>query len=159
MENRQHGGQSLLSKISMWSRIPTGALCTSTQFLECKNREPCTALHSAGAYDVEQDLMHEVTDPQSRTDVLIVGAGPTGLALATQLARFGVDLRLVDKALDRARESRALGVQARSLELLQSVGLGERLAQRGNTTTRLMLHLDRGEPVLIDLGNFDRPDT
>jgi 2-polyprenyl-6-methoxyphenol hydroxylase-like FAD-dependent oxidoreductase len=100
-----------------------------------------------------------MADPQSETDVLVVGAGPTGLALAAQLARFGVRLRLADKALDRTKESRALAVQARSLELLQSVGLGEALAQRGNTTTRLMLHLDRGEPVVIDLGNFGRSDT
>ena len=57
-------------------------------------------------------------------DVLIVGAGPTGLALATQLHRFGVRIRLIDRLRDRARESRALAVQARSLELLQMVQLG-----------------------------------
>jgi 2-polyprenyl-6-methoxyphenol hydroxylase-like FAD-dependent oxidoreductase len=92
-------------------------------------------------------------------DVLVVGAGPTGLSLATQLSRFGVRFRIVDKARDRARESRALAVQARSLEVLQSVGLGEVLAARGSTTTRLMLHVDRGEPVVIDLGTIERADT
>jgi 2-polyprenyl-6-methoxyphenol hydroxylase-like FAD-dependent oxidoreductase len=51
-------------------------------------------------------------------DVLIVGAGPTGLTLASQLARFGVSFRIIDKQLDRAHESRALGVQARTLEIL-----------------------------------------
>jgi 2-polyprenyl-6-methoxyphenol hydroxylase-like FAD-dependent oxidoreductase len=91
--------------------------------------------------------------------VLVVGAGPTGLTLACQRARFGVPFRIIDKQADRARESRALGVQARSLEVLQSVGLGEVLARRGRTTTRLMLHVDRGRPAAIDLGDLGRADT
>jgi 2-polyprenyl-6-methoxyphenol hydroxylase-like FAD-dependent oxidoreductase len=92
-------------------------------------------------------------------DVLVVGAGPTGLALACQLARCGVRFRIIDKQPDRARESRALAVQARSLEVLQSLGLGEVLAGRGRTTTRLMLHVDRGAPAAINLGNIGRADT
>lgn len=95
----------------------------------------------------------------SDVDVLVVGAGPTGLALACQLARFGVRFRIIDKQPDRARESRALAVQARSLEVLQSVGVGEALAQRGRTTTQLMLHVDREAPVAIDLGEVPRRDT
>ncbi|HEX6214831.1 MAG TPA: FAD-dependent monooxygenase, partial [Vicinamibacterales bacterium] len=92
-------------------------------------------------------------------DVLVVGAGPTGLALACQLARFGIRFRIIDKQPDRVRESRALGVQARTLEVLQALGLGEALAARGRTTTRLMLHVDRDAPVAIDLGAVPRADT
>lgn len=92
-------------------------------------------------------------------DVLVVGAGPTGLTLACQLVRFGVRCRIIDKQTDRTRESRALAVQARSLEVLQALGLGDVLAGRGRTTTRLMLHVDRGEPPAIDLGNIGRADT
>ena len=95
----------------------------------------------------------------AQVDVLVVGAGPTGLTLACQLARFGVRFRIIDKQPDRARESRALGVQARSLEVLQALGLGETLAARGRTTTRLMLHVDRDSPVAIDLGAVPRADT
>ncbi len=95
----------------------------------------------------------------SSLDVLVVGAGPTGLALASQLARWGIRFRIIDKRPDRAQESRALAVQPRSLELLQSIGLGERLAARGQTTTRLVLHLDRARPATIDLGDIDRTDT
>ena len=97
--------------------------------------------------------------PVNEADVLVVGAGPTGLALACQLARFGVRFRIVDKRADRVRESRALAVQARTLEVLQSVGLGEVLTRRGRTTTRVMLHVDRTEPAVIDLGNVGRTDT
>jgi 2-polyprenyl-6-methoxyphenol hydroxylase-like FAD-dependent oxidoreductase len=92
-------------------------------------------------------------------DVLVTGAGPTGLTLASQLARFGTRFRVIDKQLDRAHESRALGVQARTLEILQTLGLGEKLAGRGSSTTRLMLHVDRGEPPIIDLGHIGRSDT
>jgi 2-polyprenyl-6-methoxyphenol hydroxylase-like FAD-dependent oxidoreductase len=73
----------------------------------------------------------------AQLDVLVVGAGPTGLTLACQLARFSVRFRIIDKQPDRAGESRALGVQARSLEVLQAPGLGEALAARGRTTTLL----------------------
>jgi 2-polyprenyl-6-methoxyphenol hydroxylase-like FAD-dependent oxidoreductase len=95
----------------------------------------------------------------NETDVLVVGAGPTGLTLACQLVRFGVRFRIIDKQLDRTRESRALAVQARSLEVFQTLGLGESLAGRGRTTTRLMLHIDQGESPVIDLGNIGRDDT
>jgi 2-polyprenyl-6-methoxyphenol hydroxylase-like FAD-dependent oxidoreductase len=92
-------------------------------------------------------------------DVLVVGAGPTGLTLACQLARFGVRFRIIDKQLDRAHESRALGVQARTLEILQTLGLGEELVGRGSSTTRVMLHVDRREPPTVDLGYVGRTDT
>ncbi|HET7217506.1 MAG TPA: FAD-dependent monooxygenase, partial [Vicinamibacterales bacterium] len=92
-------------------------------------------------------------------DVLVVGGGPTGLALACQLARCGARFRIVDKQQDRARESRALAVQARSLEVLQSIGLGEVLSARGRTTTRVMLHVDRRAPAAIDVGDIGRSDT
>ncbi len=57
------------------------------------------------------------------TDVLIVGAGPTGLMLANWLARFGVQAIVVDGKNGPTRESRALLVQARSLEVYDQLGL------------------------------------
>jgi 2-polyprenyl-6-methoxyphenol hydroxylase-like FAD-dependent oxidoreductase len=95
----------------------------------------------------------------SEVDALVVGAGPTGLALATQLQTFGARFRIIDRLRDRTRESRALGVQARTLELLQTLGLGERLVARGNTSTRLKLHLE-GRPVAaVRLGDIGAVDT
>src|SRR5262249_33368172 len=92
-------------------------------------------------------------------DVFIVGAGPTGLALAMQLQRFGGRFRIIDKLHDRTRESRALGVQARTLELLQTFGLGEALVARGNTSTRLKLHLEGRALATVSLGNIGAADT
>jgi 2-polyprenyl-6-methoxyphenol hydroxylase-like FAD-dependent oxidoreductase len=56
-------------------------------------------------------------------DVLVVGGGPTGLVLALLLARFGVRVRIVDKAPEPGQTSRAIGVQARTLELYRFMGL------------------------------------
>ena len=58
----------------------------------------------------------------AKTPVLIVGAGPTGLVLALWLKRFGVDVRIVDKAARPGTTSRALAVQARTLELYAQAG-------------------------------------
>ena len=95
----------------------------------------------------------------STLDVLIVGAGPTGLALATQLQQFGGRVRIIDKLHDRTRESRALAVQARSLELLQMFGLGAMLVARGNTSTRLKLHLEGRAVAMVGLGDIGAVDT
>jgi len=65
------------------------------------------------------------------TEVLIVGAGPTGLVLALWLARLGVRVRLVDKALEPGQTSRALGVQARTLEQYRQLGLAQHVVDRG----------------------------
>jgi 2-polyprenyl-6-methoxyphenol hydroxylase-like FAD-dependent oxidoreductase len=101
----------------------------------------------------------DVNDPHEEADVRVVGAGPTGLTLACQLVRFGVQFRIIDTEADRTRESRALAVQVRSLEVPQAFGLGDVWAARGRTTTRVMLHVDRGAPPAIDLGTIGRADT
>jgi 2-polyprenyl-6-methoxyphenol hydroxylase-like FAD-dependent oxidoreductase len=59
------------------------------------------------------------------TEVLINGAGPTGLVLAFWLAQQGVLLRVIDKTAEPGTTSRALGVQARTLELYRQVGLAD----------------------------------
>src|ERR1700721_4040512 len=53
-----------------------------------------------------------------QTEVLIAGAGPVGLTAACELARFGISLRIVDKAAQRTDKSKALVLWSRTLELL-----------------------------------------
>src|SRR6266849_5261763 len=65
------------------------------------------------------------------TEVLIVGAGPTGLVLALWLTRMGVRVRLVDKTAEPGTTSRALAVQARTLELYSQIGLADAVVERG----------------------------
>jgi 2-polyprenyl-6-methoxyphenol hydroxylase-like FAD-dependent oxidoreductase len=90
-------------------------------------------------------------------DVLIVGAGPTGLALAAELAAHGIRPRLVDRKRDRVHESRALAIQPRTLEVLAGLGITDQLIEHGNQAVQLRLHARGGETAvpLFDLGLAD----
>lgn len=78
--------------------------------------------------------------------VLVVGAGPTGLTAALELSRLGVAVRIVDRAPTPSPTSRALGVQARTLELLRPRGIGDDMLRLGNRAHRTALHAD-GRPI------------
>ena len=73
------------------------------------------------------------------TDVLIVGAGPTGLVLGLWLTLLGVRVRIVDKTSEPGTTSRALAVQARTLELYRQVGLADAVVARGRTMAAINL--------------------
>ncbi|MEU9371764.1 FAD-dependent monooxygenase [Streptomyces avermitilis] len=90
-------------------------------------------------------------------DVLVVGAGPTGLALAAQLRSYGTAFRILDRSLDRARESRALAIQPRTLEALAGFGVTGELVARGNPAMQLRMHLPRRvvQLPLFDIGLDD----
>ncbi|MGV9800199.1 FAD-dependent oxidoreductase [Mycobacterium sp. NPDC003449] len=65
------------------------------------------------------------------TDVIVVGAGPTGLMLATELVRGGASVELIDRAPARAGTSRAAGMNARTMEVLDQRGMLEAFEARG----------------------------
>jgi 2-polyprenyl-6-methoxyphenol hydroxylase-like FAD-dependent oxidoreductase len=104
-------------------------------------------------------------------DVLIVGAGPTGLMLANQLVRRGVRVEIVDRHAGPARETRALGVQARTMEIYAALGIVDRaleLGKPGNGANiwaqgRKMAHVPLGDagrnatpyPYILVLGQDD----
>ena len=69
------------------------------------------------------------------TDVLVVGAGPTGLMLANQLVRRGVRTLIIDRHTGPSIESRALGVQARTLEIYSHLGIVGRALELGKRGT------------------------
>jgi 2-polyprenyl-6-methoxyphenol hydroxylase-like FAD-dependent oxidoreductase len=75
----------------------------------------------------------------ARVDVLIIGAGPTGLVLALWLAKLGVKVRIVDKATAPGMTSRALAVQARTLELYRQLDLADAVVERGHRTPAVNL--------------------
>jgi 2-polyprenyl-6-methoxyphenol hydroxylase-like FAD-dependent oxidoreductase len=76
------------------------------------------------------------TSLPARTDVLVVGAGPAGLAAAIALADAGVDFVLVDSQAEGANTSRACVVHARTLEVLAELGVTERLKEQGVVVPR-----------------------
>jgi 2-polyprenyl-6-methoxyphenol hydroxylase-like FAD-dependent oxidoreductase len=65
------------------------------------------------------------------TDVLVVGAGPTGLMLANQLGRRGLRTTIIDRHSGPALQSRAMAVHARTLEIYSKLGLAERALELG----------------------------
>ena len=88
-----------------------------------------------------------------KTDVLIVGAGPTGLALAIALRQAGVDHLLVDKLAAGQNTSRAAVLHAHTLEMLEPLGVTDALVERGLKLTRFSIR-DR-DRALLGL-SFDR---
>src|SRR2546421_5452810 len=83
---------------------------------------------------------NRMTPSSSRdTDVLIAGAGPTGLVLALWLTRLGVRVRIIDKTPEPATTSRAIAVQARTLELYRQIGLADDVVDRGRRASAVNL--------------------
>src|SRR4029453_15106977 len=72
-----------------------------------------------------------MTELPDRTDVLVVGAGPVGLAVAASLAGHGHDVTVIDRQTTGANTSRAAVVHARTLEMLERIGVSKRLAGLG----------------------------
>jgi 2-polyprenyl-6-methoxyphenol hydroxylase-like FAD-dependent oxidoreductase len=91
---------------------------------------------------------------RQRTDVVIVGAGPTGLVAAARLAEFGVDHVVLDRASGPTRTSNAALVHASTVEILTELGVGDDLVEGGQKVHRMVL-VDRGRPLTrLDLGNL-----
>ena len=78
-------------------------------------------------------------------DVLIIGAGPTGLVLALWLTRLGVGVRIIDRTAEPGTTSRALAVQARTLELYRQLDLAEAVVAKGHRVPAVNLWV-QGEP-------------
>ncbi len=82
--------------------------------------------------------------PVSDTEVLVVGAGPTGLMAALVLARRGVPVIVVDRKEGPTRESRALAVQARTMEIYDQLGLAETVKARAFPALSLQIGTTTG---------------
>lgn len=78
--------------------------------------------------------------PLQRPQVLIVGAGPTGLALACQLLRSGIAIRLIDKKAGPSSTSKAIGLQYRVSELLACMGVSHAFLSRSGTPTTVNIY-------------------
>ena len=84
--------------------------------------------------------------------VVVIGAGPTGLTAALELSRMGVDVRIVDEAPEVSTTSRALGVQARTIELLRPRGVGDEMLALGNRAHSTALHVAGRRLAGIEFG-------
>ncbi|MBV4397737.1 FAD-dependent monooxygenase [Advenella alkanexedens] len=82
-------------------------------------------------YKIHQPWLASQHAPQDRKQVVIVGAGPSGLVTALELARLGVSCVVVTAELQVSQGSRALAFTRRSMEILQQVGIDERMTEAG----------------------------
>ncbi len=90
------------------------------------------------------------------TDVLIVGAGPTGLMLANQLVRRGVRVQIIDRHPGPSLQTRALGVQARTLEIYSHLGIVDRALELGKRATGANIWSLGKKAARIPLGAIGR---
>lgn len=88
---------------------------------------------------------------RSSAPVLIAGAGPTGLALALWLTRTGVAVRIIDKAAEAGTTSRALAVQARTLEFYRQLGIADLLVEGGVSIAALNLWVKGARATRVPL--------
>src|SRR6187431_1442218 len=86
------------------------------------------------------------------TQVLIVGAGPTGLNLALWLTCLGVRIRIIDKVAEPGTTSRALVVHARTLEFYRQLGLADEVVRKGNKFEAVNLWVKSQHVGHIELG-------
>jgi 2-polyprenyl-6-methoxyphenol hydroxylase-like FAD-dependent oxidoreductase len=89
-------------------------------------------------------------------DALVVGAGPTGLAMAIELARHGLRPRIVDRAPQPSQTSRALGVHARTMEYFDRIGLADRALAEGRKAHGINVYSQRQRIVHL---NFDQIES
>lgn len=92
-------------------------------------------------------------------DVVVVGAGPTGLMLACVLAKLGVSAVVLDDRSGTTRESRALGLQARTMEVYDQLGVVDEVLERAWVADVLAVGFERRQLGRIPLGGLGKSTT
>ena len=123
-------------QVSLESKIALFIICLATTvgFLWYRNNFASLPTVRPGNDDTE------LKPSQCSLPVLVVGAGPTGLTLATVLARYGVPVRLIEQKSHLSRHTKASNVMQRNLEFVYALGLLDRLNETGGQMSRLMVH-------------------
>lgn len=98
-------------------------------------------------------------EPAKYTDVLIVGAGPSGLMMATQMLRYGITPTIIDAKPGPDRTSKAIVVQARSLEFFRQMGLADQISAQGLPCYGVQVQGINRPLGNIDLTSLDDPGS
>jgi 2-polyprenyl-6-methoxyphenol hydroxylase-like FAD-dependent oxidoreductase len=99
----------------------------------------------------------QITD--KHTKVLIVGAGPSGLMMACQLLRYGIQPLIIDNKQGPTSHSNALGVQPRSLEIYRQLDVADKVVNNGKEALGLMFTEDGKRAATISLANAGEGQT
>lgn len=92
-------------------------------------------------------------------DVLIVGAGPTGLTMAIELALHGIPFRIIERHTTPSDKSRALVIHPRSLELLRRHGLAETIVERSTVGSGARIYINKKKTVEFDIDDLGFENT
>jgi 2-polyprenyl-6-methoxyphenol hydroxylase-like FAD-dependent oxidoreductase len=90
-------------------------------------------------------------------DVLVVGAGPTGLMMAAELARFGLSCRIIEQNPTPSEKSRALAIQPRTLEIFDHLGIIDRFLEKGTKVLGARSFFGSEPLAHISLQHLDSP--
>jgi 2-polyprenyl-6-methoxyphenol hydroxylase-like FAD-dependent oxidoreductase len=100
--------------------------------------------------------MTESSTHSTTEDVLVVGAGPTGLMLANQLARWGLKPLIIDRHSGPAQQTRAMAVQARTMEIYAKMGVVDEALSRGSIATGANMWAAGRWTARIPIGDIGR---
>ena len=92
-------------------------------------------------------------------DALVVGAGPTGLTMAAELVRHGLSCRIIEQLEERSPLSRALAVQARTMEIFDDLGIAERVLERAVEAEAINVVSASGMRTRVPLRDFSWLET
>src|SRR5579862_4028332 len=88
---------------------------------------------------------------EQQTKVLIVGAGPSGLMMAAQMLRYGIQPLIIDNKQGPTSYSNALGVQARSMEIYRQLGIADKAVANGKKTKGLIFAENGKQTATVSL--------
>src|SRR4051812_19723472 len=89
-----------------------------------------------------------------KTQVVIIGAGPTGLSMAVQLLRQKIEFIILEKNEKTTPLSKAIVIQARTLEIFKEAGLAEDAIKQGRMTTAMNLFYKGEQKALVEFSRF-----
>lgn len=89
-------------------------------------------------------------------DVIIIGAGPTGLMAANQLARFNINFLIVDSKDGPTEQSRAIVITARSMEIYQQMGISNTAIEEGRFITEFAIFVKGKQKAMATVGEFGK---
>ena len=93
----------------------------------------------------------------NKTKILIVGAGPTGLTMASELTRHGIPCRIIDQKSGVTDKTKALSVQSRTMEVFEDMGIVDEVLERGRIVSGFSMYSEGKRIFQVTSGELDTP--